>query len=123
MQIRLVSGDQDFCIVEHGHIGPILGGELSIKVHPDDTALFMRCLELKPIDAWRFHAIMSAHGLKSALENILFAMPEPDQAKARARLEYSLTYNRFDPLVDQLGAALNLTSDEIDGLWREAAAL
>lgn len=123
MQIRLVSGGQDFCVVEHGQVCAMLGGDLNVEIHQDDALLYARGLELNPIDAWRFHAVMNTHGFKADLEAVLSAMVEPAQSKARARLEYSRTYDRFDPLVDQLGSELNLTSVEIDDLWREAAAL
>lgn len=100
-----------------------LGGEIADGVHPADQSLFTRQLDLAPVKAWQFHAVLRASGLGAALESALAGLSEPDQSIARARLEYSDTYDRFDPLVSALGAAMGIAEGDLDDLWRQASAL
>lgn len=123
MQIRLSLGGVHVANAEHQNVKNMVDGFMIDGVFPDDETLYSRAMELQPVEAWRFHAVISSHGLKAGLETILSSMQEPAQSKARARMEYSITYDRFEPIVDQLSAALQLTSDQVDDLWREAAAL
>ena len=51
-----------------------------------------------PVKAWRFHAVLAMQGLAGDLEAVLAALPDDQEAVARARLEYSDTYDRADPL-------------------------
>ena len=123
MEIRLSLDGIHVATADHQNVANMIDGFLIDGVYPDDVALYARALELQPVEAWRFHAVISSHGLKVNLENVLTSMSEPAQSVARARMEYSRTYDRFEPIVDQLSAALQLTSDQVDDLWREAAAL
>lgn len=78
---------------------------------------------IHPVAAWRFHAVLRMQGLSGTLETVLAALPDDQEAVARARLEYSQTYDRSDALVAQLGAACGLTTDQLDALWRAGHAL
>lgn len=79
--------------------------------------------QYREVAAWRFHAVLRIEGLADDLEAVLAALPEPAHSVARARLEHSQTYNRLDPLVDQLGAAMGLSPAQIDALWQAGHAL
>ena len=65
------------------------------------------------------------------LENSLLAnvqpainsLPEPDKTKAQIEWEYSNALQRGNPFVAVLGAALGLSSQDLDDLFIQAAAL
>ena len=76
-----------------------------------------------PVKAWRFHAVLKMQGLADGLERVLASLPPDQQAVARARLEYSDTYDRHDPLVAQLGKAMGMSDAQLDALWQAGHAL
>jgi hypothetical protein len=51
------------------------------------------------------------------------ALPDDEHAVAEIEWEYSTEYLRTHPLIDQIGAAFDLTPELIDGAWPDAAAL
>lgn len=44
-----------------------------------------------------------------------------ERAKALNAWEYPTEFTRTDPLIDQIGAMFELTSDDIDAMWLEAS--
>jgi hypothetical protein len=66
--------------------------------------------------------IVSGHSMGS-IEAIINTMPEPNKSLALIAWEYASVYERSNPLVNQLGAALGLTQLEIDTVWRLAGTL
>lgn len=76
-----------------------------------------------PLPPWKFHAILALAGLDDDLERVLQSMDPIPQAVARAKLQRVLAYHRDDPLMDQLGAAIGKTPEQIDTLWTQAHAL
>jgi hypothetical protein len=50
-------------------------------------------------------------------------MPEPQRTTAQIEWEFSSDYQRDHPLVTQLGAALGMTSADMDLAWKQAAGL
>lgn len=122
-KIRLTVKGEVVCEVPYSQVAAHLESKLANAIHKDDKALYGRLVMLQPIDAWKFHAVMELQGLKGYLETVLSQMPEPDQSVARARLEYSLTYDRFDPMVEQLAVALGLSEHDLDMMWRVAVLL
>lgn len=60
----------------------------------------------------------------SSVEAAIDAIEDPtDREVARIEWEYAATFERSHPLVNQIGAALGLTPEQIDAMWAEAAAL
>lgn len=60
----------------------------------------------------------------SSVEAAIDAIEDPtDREVARIEWEYATTFERSHPLVNQIGAALGLTPEQIDAMWTEAAAL
>ena len=51
------------------------------------------------------------------------SLPEPDKTKAQIEWEYSNALQRNNPFVSTLGAALGLSSQDLDDLFIQAAAL
>lgn len=67
-------------------------------------------------------ALMAA-GKLAAVESAIDALSDPTKTAARIEWEYSNEVQRHNGLVAALGPALNLTSDQIDALFIEAAKL
>lgn len=58
------------------------------------------------------------------VEAIIAAIPD-ELERDNAHIEWSdaTSYERGHPLVDQIGEAIGLTPEQIDGMWSAAAAL
>lgn len=55
------------------------------------------------------------------VEDAIAQLPPPYNELAKIEWEYSLMFIRTNPLVTKIGGILNLTNDQIDQLWIEAA--
>lgn len=66
---------------------------------------------------------LHAAGLLTGVEAAINAMPDPPKTEARIEWEYSNTMRRSNPFVANLGAALGLTSAQVDALFIQAAAI
>lgn len=59
-----------------------------------------------------------------SVEAAIDAIEDPtDREVARIEWEYATTFERSHPLIEQVGAALGLTPEQIDDMWTEAATL
>lgn len=67
--------------------------------------------------------VMHSAGLLGPVSAAIAAMPEPAKTAATIEWEYSNELQRDHALVTALGAALGLTSSQVDDLFRAAAAL
>lgn len=67
--------------------------------------------------------VMHSAGLLGPVLAAIAAMPEPAKTAATIEWEYSNELQRDHALVTALGAALGLTSSQVDDLFRAAAAL
>ena len=63
------------------------------------------------------------NGLLANVQPAINSLPEPDKTKAQIEWEYSNALQRGNPFVDVLGAALGLSSQDLDDLFIQAAAL
>lgn len=63
-----------------------------------------------------------AAGLLDDVEAAINAMSDPAKAAARIEWDYSNTLRRDHPLVATLGVGLGLTTEQLDNLFRDAAA-
>lgn len=59
----------------------------------------------------------------ASIDAAIDALPEPTKSLARIEWEYSTMFIRSNPLVGQIGMALNKTPEELDALWALAATL
>lgn len=66
---------------------------------------------------------LRAAGKLAAVAAAIDAMPSPTKEDAQIEWEYSNTLRRDHPLVAALGPALNLTGEQLDGLFITAAGL
>lgn len=62
-------------------------------------------------------------GLLPQVETAINALPEPQRSAARIEWDYSSEVHRDRTFVQQLGAALGLTDQQLDDLFTQAAAL
>ena len=63
------------------------------------------------------------NGLLANVQPAINSLPEPDKTKAQIEWEYSNALQRSNPFVDVLGAALGLSSQDLDDLFIQASAL
>lgn len=70
----------------------------------------------------RLAIIMSGLSI-SQIDSAIALLSEPDRSIASTEWEYSLSFERNHPLVDEIGAILGKTSEEIDAVWLLAETL
>ena len=63
------------------------------------------------------------NGLLANVQPAINSLPEPDKTKAQIEWEYSNALQRGNPFVAVLGSALGLSSQDLDDLFIQAAAL
>ena len=63
------------------------------------------------------------NGLLANVQPAINSLPEPDKTKAQIEWEYSNALQRGNPFVAVLGAALGLSSQDLDDLFIQASAL
>lgn len=62
-------------------------------------------------------------GLLAQVDAAIDALPEPQKSAARIEWDYSSEVHRSRAFVQQLGHALGLSDEQLDGLFTQAAAL
>ena len=78
---------------------------------------------LPSITARQLRLWLHGAGLLEQIPSLITAMPEPQRTTAQIEWEFSSDYQRDHPLVIQLGAALGMTSADMDLAWKQAAGL
>lgn len=77
--------------------------------------------ELQP---WQFWATVEMNNLTTQINDVIAAMTDANaKAIAQAKLNHMKIYQRSDPLFDQIGTAIGMTSAQIDALWLQAKDL
>ena len=74
------------------------------------------------LPAWRIRVVLKQRGLLNNVKQLINSLPAEQKAIAEEQLVDS-EFERGHPLIEQLGAALNLTSKDLDDIFREADAL
>ena len=70
----------------------------------------------------RIALVMSGISI-SNIEAVINSLPEPDQSVVRITWEYSVEFQRNNPLIASMGPALGLTTAQIEQLFILAATL
>ncbi len=93
--------------------------------HPDVAAFLNPPPPMPALTARQLRLGLVLNGISlSSVEAAIDAIEdETDREVARIEWEYATTFERSHPLVNQIGAALGLTPEQIDDMWAEAAAL
>ena len=74
------------------------------------------------LPAWRIRVVLKQRGLLNNVKQLINSLPAEQKAIAEEQLVDS-KFERGHPLIEQLGMALNLTSKDLDDIFREADAL
>ena len=64
-----------------------------------------------------------AAGLLDSVNAAIAAMPTPERSAAVIEWEYAQTVDRASAFTQQLAAGLNLTAEQLDALFTQAAGL
>lgn len=75
-----------------------------------------------PLPAWRIRAILRRRGLLDTVEAMIAQLPEPPRIVVEEQMKSS-SFERNHPIIEQFGAALGLSSADLDDIFREADAL
>ena len=80
---------------------------------------------LRPLTARQLRLGLVTNGISlSSVEAAIDAIEDQtDREVARIEWEYATTFERSHPLIEQVGAALGLTPEQIDAMWTEAVTL
>lgn len=78
-----------------------------------------------PLSARQLRLGLVMNGISLAQVEAAIAGIEDEQARTAAQIEweYASQFLRTHPLIDQIGAALGLTTEQIDTMWMSAIAL
>ena len=80
--------------------------------------------EILPVTPRQLRLAIIMSGLSIAqIDAAIAVLPEPNKSIASTEWEYSLSFERNHPLVDEIGAILGKTSEEIDAVWLLAETL
>lgn len=74
------------------------------------------------LPAWRIRVVLKNRNLLNAVKQAIATLPKAQRDVAEEQLVDS-KFERDHPLIGQLGAALGLTSKDLDDIFREADAL
>lgn len=80
---------------------------------------------LPPLTASQMRLGLVTNGISlSQVEAAIAAIEDPqDKAVAEIEWEYASQFLRTHPLIEQIGAALGLTPEQIDAMWEAASEL
>ena len=69
------------------------------------------------ITMWQLRAAVTLAGLKEGVETTIASLPEPNRTVAKIAWEYANNILRNSPTVLAIQAALQLTDEQVDGLF------
>lgn len=90
---------------------------------PEELAERARADVPASVHLWRLRAACRQAGHFAAIEAAIAAMPEPTASIAHEAWEYGHEIERASTLLAQLAAAVPLTQQQVDDLFRAAAAI
>ena len=74
------------------------------------------------LPAWRIRVVLKQRGLLNNVKQLINSLPAEQKVIAEEQL-VDAKFERGHPLIEQLGMALGLTSDDLDDIFREADAI
>lgn len=96
------------------------GNSIPPYVPPEPTAPAISPLTARQL---RLGLVMNGFTLDQ-VETAIVDIDDPEQrAVASIEWEYASRFERTHPLIAQVGAALGLTDEQVDGMWEAASAL
>jgi len=74
------------------------------------------------LPAWRVRAVLRRRGLMDSVEAMIAALPEPTRVVVEEQMKSS-NFERHHYIIEQFGAVLGLSSDDLDDIFREGDAI
>ena len=75
------------------------------------------------VSLWQFRAAVALAGLKDAVDAAISALPDQQKIVATQKWEYGNTVRRNHQMITTLSAALGLTPEQVDNIFKTAASL
>lgn len=119
--------NQRYVLIESTEIGDIdaciFDDDLNIIVDADRAAILKR-QQLSSLTRRQFKLALLENGLLSTVEQMIESIEDPT-VKARIQIEYneSERFERSNESVQYMLGVLNLTTDQVDEMWRYAMTL
>ena len=119
--------NQRYVLIESTEIGDIdaciFDDDLNIIVDADRAAILKR-QQLSSLTRRQFKLALLENGLLSTVEQMIESIEDPT-VKARIQIEYSESehFERSNQSVQYMLGVLDLTSDQVDEMWRYAITL
>ena len=119
--------NQRYVLIESTEIGDIdacvFDDDLNIIVDADRAAILKR-QQLSSLTRRQFKLALLENGLLETIEQMIGAIEDPS-LKSRIQIEYSESerFERTNDSVQYMLGVLNLTTDQVDEMWRYAMTL
>ena len=100
-----------------------------VEMSPEEEAEFLSTrdplgVSYKALTARQLRLCLLNNGITPAMvDDQLALMASPAKDVAIIEWEYASSYERDHPLIDQLGAAFNLTTEQINVMWKQAEVI
>lgn len=122
-----LDGSQDHLISDQ-HI-PMSADEIDRHINPqnylsDEEKEQLRLIQFKPLTRRQFKLALLENGLLNTVEQMIESIEDPI-TKTRIQIEYSESerFERTNDSVKHMIGVLDLTSDQVDEMWRYAMTL
>lgn len=69
------------------------------------------------IPLWAFRSILKINGVSDQIPELINLLPEPDKTISLEQWERANFINRNHPVIQSIGSALGMTSEEIDNIF------
>lgn len=99
------------------------GTPIAIEEVPDTEAVLWKPTIVPDLLPYQFRAMLALSGKQAALDAYIASLPDPQKTIAQAKLDYSLAFQRDNPLVLAAQQALGLSDAQLDAMWAQAAAI
>lgn len=86
---------------------------------PIEISINSLTLTARQIRLW----LLSKGILPAHIDAVISSLPEPQKSAVQIDWEYATIFERSNPMINQLGVALGLTTEEIDIGFNEAKTL
>lgn len=119
--------DSDHYSVDHPVISGFKAGKYKwdgeVVIEPSYTEPVIQIPVPQEVTMRQARLALLENGLLANVQPAINSLPEPDKTKAEIEWDYSNALQRSNPFVATLGAALGLSSQDLDDLFIQASAL
>jgi hypothetical protein len=108
---------------EMGPIDPYTPPPVPVPVVISDRQFFQQLAVQGVITEQEALDAVTVGAIPASLAAVIDTLPQGQRFAAKMRVSGAVEFKRSNPLVATLGAAMGWTDEQIDDLWRQAAAL